>query len=250
MNATPIESPVEPTFDDVPVSINSDPNLHIVSYCEQMFDYAISKGLAMPKEMQFDFKSVDKATLLENHNQLSTLIAPASLRSISFIQRYIFDEEKMKKWWNIPIYSKCFYLSLTALLAVIVISLSPIVNNANLSKGLLDSSGIDLLFNLIFICSSAMLGVMFYSLKSINDKIKTYTLTPIDVLELNSNILIGVISGFIISELFTVVLAQFGDYMEITKMTLAILGGFSADAIFSILQGIVNKLKMLLAPSF
>lgn len=250
MNSTPKESTVEPTIHDVPVKVNSDPNVHIVSYCEQMFDYAISKGLPIPKQIQYDFKSADQATLLENYNQLTTLIAPANLRSISFIQRYIFNEKKMKKWWNIPIYSKCFYLSLIALLAVIAISLSPIVNNANLSKGLLDSSGINLLYNLIFVCSSAMLGVMFYSLKSINDKIKAYTLTPIDVLELNSNILIGVISGFIISELFTVLLSQFGDYMEITKMTLAMLGGFSADAIFSILQGVVNKMKSLLAPSF
>lgn len=210
---------------------------------------AISKGLAMAKQIQYDFKPADHATLLDNYNQLTILVAPANLESISFTQRYIFNEKQMKKWWNIPIFSKCFYLSLAALLSVILFSLSQIVNNANLSKGLLGSSGIDLLYNLIFICSSAMLGVMFYSLKSINEKIKTYTLTPIDVLELNLNILIGVISGFKISELLTVVLAQLENSMQITKMTLAILGGFSADAIFSILQEIVNKIKSLLAPS-
>jgi len=250
MSSTPTESPLAPKTDDTTVNVHSTSQNEMIDHCQKMLSYAATKGIKMPKQLQFNFQTMDQTTLLDSFNDLSTAIAPANVQSVSFIQDYIFDKEKMKNWWNIPVYSKCFYLSLIALISVISISLSPMVNNDNLAKGLLDSSGTTLLYNLIFICSSAMLGVMFYSLKSINEKIKSYTLTQIDVLELNSNILIGVISGFIISELFTLLLAQFGDSMEITKMTLAILGGFSADAMFTILQGVVNKLKSLLSPTF
>ena len=87
---------------------------------------------------------------------------------------------------------------------------------------------------------------MFYTIKSMNAKIKTYTLTEIDVLTLNSAILIGVISGFFISEVFSaLVTGGLGGSVLLSKMTLAILGGFSSDAIFTMLQDIVNKLKAL-----
>ena len=67
-------------------------------------------------------------------------------------------------------------------------------------------------------------------------------------IELNASILIGVISGFVISELFAYSLDNISSqYVEIRKMTLALLGGFSSDAIFSTLQGIVNKFKKLLS---
>ena len=45
MNSTPKESTMGPTIDAVPVKVNSDPYVHIVSYCEQMFDNAIPKSL-------------------------------------------------------------------------------------------------------------------------------------------------------------------------------------------------------------
>jgi hypothetical protein len=77
------------------------------------------------------------------------------------------------------------------------------VGNENLAKGLWDCSSKDLFLCLLFVCFSALLGVMFYSIKSMNDQLKNYTRTQIDVLELNSLILIGVISDFISSEVIS-----------------------------------------------
>ena len=153
----------------------------------------------------------------------------------------------LKKWYQVPVFTKCLVIAIFALILLMGVSLSPIVDEAHQAEGLLNSSGIPLLLNLLFICSASLLGVMFYLLKTISGKIKNYTLLPTDSLELNSTIIIGLISGFIIAELFSFTSTALTENIEINKMTLALLGGFSSDAIFSILQGIVNKVKMLIA---
>jgi hypothetical protein len=79
-----------------------------------------------------------------------------------------------------------------------------------------------------------------------NNQLKNYTGTQVDVLELNSLILIGVISDFISSEVISsLFINATKESVILTKMTLAILGGFSSGAIFSILQGLVNKIELL-----
>jgi hypothetical protein len=215
-----------------------------------MLDYSIKRGIPLPKQLILDNSKLNNDELVSNYNDLTNSILPTTVESITYINNYMFSNSAVKKWYQIPIYSKSLFISILALLAVIAISLSPDVNNENLSKGLLASSGKTLFYNLSFICSSSLLGVMFYSMKSMNEKIKSYTLTQVHVLELNSVILVGVISGFLISEVFSsIVTSGFKDSVVITKMTLSILGGFSSDAIFSILQGLVNKIKALLTPS-
>lgn len=211
-----------------------------------MLDYAIKRGILLPKQIILDNSNLNNGEMVANYNDLVNAIMPTSVESISYINKYVFRNEVNKKWFQIPIYSKGLVVSFLALFSVIAFSLSPNVNSESLSQGILSSSGITLFINLLFICSLALLGVMFYTIKSMNAKIKTYTLTEIDVLTLNSAILIGVISGFFISEVFSaLVTGGLGGSVLLSKMTLAILGGFSSDAIFTMLQDIVNKLKAL-----
>jgi hypothetical protein len=101
--------------------------------------------------------------------------------------------------------------------------------------------------NLLVIFFASLLGVMFFVLKSIKDKIDTFTLVSVDIFSYNISIMIGIVSGFIISELFSFTSSIMGSSIEVHKMTLALLGGFASDAIFSILQNIVNKIKSLFA---
>lgn len=210
-----------------------------------MLNYAISSGKELPNNLVFG-ENISDADLIGNYNNLRKVIAPATVESIRYINTQMILRGNTMKWYQIPIFTKCVVIAAIALVALIVISLSPIVNETNQLKGLLESSGMTLLYNLAFICASSLLGVMFYLLKTMGDKIRTYTLLPVNTIELNASIIIGVISGFVISELFAFTLTNIGSQsVEIHKMTLALLGGFSSDAIFSTLQGIVNKLKSL-----
>lgn len=160
----------------------------------------------------------------------------------AIIQQYVYTMIQFASHRGIP-------LSSTMMLSETTDVANTIVNAKNLSEGILASEGLVLLYNLVFICSGSLLGVMFYLLKTISDKIKNYTLLPMDAIEVNATIIIGVISEFIISELFTFDADTLGGSIETQKMTLALLGGFASDAMFSVLKGMVNKMKALFSSS-
>ncbi|MGB1242159.1 MAG: hypothetical protein ACPG49_06540 [Chitinophagales bacterium] len=211
-----------------------------------MIHFATYRGISIPSTITLDGAEADDSTLLANYNTMLNAIKPANVQSIQYIKHQILDNDgEDQKWYKTPIISKLLVISVIALILLIMISLSPDVDAKNQAEGLLAASGITLLYNLLFICSASLLGVMFYLLKTISDKIKNCTLLPVDAIEVNATILIGLISGFIISELFTFNSGAMGGSIETQKMTLALLGGFSSDAIFSILKGIVNKTKIL-----
>jgi hypothetical protein len=216
----------------------------------EMLAFALNKGIQLPANLAQanGVQLSDESSLIATYNSFSTAIAPATLESIKYIDSRILSGGTAPKWFMIPIFTKCITIAIIALIALISVSLLPEVNQANQLKGVLESSGLVLLYNLIFVCSAALLGVMFYLLKTVTDKIKDHSLTPIDGIEVNAHIIIGVISGFIIAELFNFNIDTLSQYVEIRKMTLALLGGFSADAIFSVLKGIINKTKAFFLP--
>lgn len=209
-----------------------------------MITYALQQGKPLPESIVKATGLATPAEQITAFNDMITAIAPATAGSIEYINTEILDMDHKKPWYKVPLFSRGIFISSIALAILIAVSLLPEVNAANQSNGLLGSSGTTLLVNLIFVCSASLLGVMFFLLKSISEKIKNYTLLPVDSVELNATVLIGLISGFIIAELFTFNTTDFaGGTIEIQKMTLALLGGFSSDAIFSILKGVVNKAK-------
>lgn len=226
------------------ITDTSQSRLSIQSGIELMTRFAIRRGIALPTVLDKGANASD----ITIYNTLAEAIHPSTIQSIEYIDsmRMTLKENRLN-FFRIPIFTKCLLIAGIALVTLISISLLPTVNEDNLSAGLLASSGTVLLANLVFVCSAALLGVMFYLLKTVSDKIKSYSLLPIDVIEVNTTILIGLISGFIIAELFAFTADPLGNNIELHKMTLALLGGFSSDVIFSVLQGIVNKAKRFLA---
>ncbi|MEO1258661.1 MAG: hypothetical protein AAFZ15_07680 [Bacteroidota bacterium] len=213
----------------------------------KMVDHATKKGKLLPMNLDLSQMDTDKE-LIASYNTITSAIAPATLNSINYINSQILMGQKSRKWYEIPIFTKCLFIAFFSLVALILISMLPNVNEANQAKGMLSSEGMILLQNLLFICFASLLGVMFYLLKTISDKIKDFSLLPIDAIEVNASILIGVISGFVISELFSFDSVTIGTSVKMERMTLALLGGFSSDAIFSLLQGVVKKVKQLITP--
>ncbi len=210
-----------------------------------MFKFAVNTGRELPNNLNLDEKA-DYKMLISDYNALLKVVKPVTPESILYLNAELTNIGKDGKWYLIPIFTKCIILAALALLVLIAVSMHPVVNEVNQNIGLLEASGHTLLFNLAFICAASLLGVMFYLLKTIGDKIKTTTLLPHDNIELNAAIIIGIISGFVITELFTLTSDTFeNNFLVIHKMTLALLGGFSSDAIFSILQGVVNKFRKM-----
>ena len=89
------------------------------------------------------------------------------------------------------------------------------------------------------------LGVLFYLLKSVNTAVKNATLVPEDKVYYAALIVLGVISGLIMSEIISVYTKDPSEINLFNKSILALIGGFSSDAIFSILQGIIDRIKLI-----
>jgi len=246
---TPIIEPVdeEIRLEEIRLEANDKiSNLEILqSDISLMFKFAVNTGKELPSNLSLKAQD-DYTTMIADYNALLKVIQPVTPESILYLNAELTTVGKDGKWYLIPIFTKCIVLAAVALLVLIGVSMHPIVNEVNQNSGLLDSSGYVLLFNLLFICAASLLGVMFFLLKTIGEKIKTTTLLPHDNIELYASIIIGVISGFVITELFTLTSETMdNNFLVIHKMTLALLGGFSSDAIFSILQSIVNKFRKM-----
>ncbi|MFM2392256.1 MAG: hypothetical protein RLZZ546_233 [Bacteroidota bacterium] len=220
----------------------------ILAEIQKMLSFVYHKGIKIPENISKqsltnDSSVNDTASLIADYNLLTAAILPSTPESIKFIGKEFMGTTDDLKAWQLPLVKKYIIMTIATLAVLIGVSLMPQVSAENQDKSILSLSGSTLFYNLVFICSASLLGVMFYILKTIKDKIDTFALIPVDVFSFNISIMIGIVAGFIISELFTFTNNVLGGSIEVHKMTLALLGGFASDAIFTILHSMVNKIK-------
>ncbi|HMR88013.1 MAG TPA: hypothetical protein PKD51_07660 [Saprospiraceae bacterium] len=236
---------------------NSTPNKtiptnNLLAEIKVILDFMYHKGIKLPDNLSTQSLTendtdINPTSLTADYNAVIAAILPSTPESIEFIGNEFEGKIADLRSWKIPVVKKYIALSIVALIGLICFSLMPNVTAENQEKGILALQGFPLLENLGVILFASLLGVMFFVLKTIKDKIDDFTLVPVDIFSFNISIMIGIVSGFIISELFTFTTTIMGSSVEVHKMTLALLGGFASDAIFSILQNIVNKVKTLFA---
>lgn len=186
--------------------------------------------------------------LVKAHNLLVENIKPATPKSIRYT-RALYSQGKDKSMLKqLPLVRNLILLALLFLLMFVGTALSPHVNNDSLDSGVLGNNGLKLLLNLGFLASISGLGVAFYLLKTVSTAVKKGTLIPEDTIYYIALIVLGVIAGLILSEI--IVVPANGDAQTVglfDKSVLALLGGFSSDAIFTILQSIVERIKSVFA---
>lgn len=109
----------------------------------------------------------------------------------------------------------------------------------------MNNNGISLLLNIGYLSSIAGLGVLFYLLKNVSYSIKNSTLVPEDTVYYIAMIILGMMAGIIASEIIPFGDTDPNDINLFNKSVLALVGGFSSDAIFSVLQGIIDRIKTI-----
>ena len=188
--------------------------------------------------------------LVNAHNLLVKNVAPATPKSIRFTRALYNSDDNRSIFKQLPLVRNLMILALVFLVLFITTALSPDVTNDSLDKGVLDNEGISLLLNLTFLASISGLGVTFYLLKTVTNAIKKGTLIPEDSIYYAALIVLGLIAGLLLTEIL-VVPNSTSDSQNIDlfhKSVLALLGGFSSDAIFTILQSIIERLKAVFSP--
>lgn len=210
-----------------------------------MLSYAIRNGIIINTEVNSLIQNSSVDDLINAHNLLCKNVAPATPKSIEFTKK-LYQKSKERSLFNkLPIVRNLMILALLFLAAFVITGLSPEVNNDSLDKGILDNNGLPLLLNLTFLASISGLGVLFYLLRDVSVAVKKGILVPADSIYYLALIVLGVISGLILSEIISTYTSDPQGINLFNKSLLALIGGFSSDAIFSILQGVINKVKAI-----
>lgn len=222
--------------------VSDDLMLQIKEELEDMLAFAMGNGKVINTELNPLIESNNLDDLINAHNILAKNIAPATPKSIKYLKKLNTSDNSVNIFSKLPIIRNLIILALIFLALFIGTSLSNQVDNASLAKGVLENHGTSLFLNLLFLCATSGLGVIFYLLKSVSEGIQKGTLMPEQSIYYVGLIVLGIMSGLILSE----VVATYNGGKSLTvfnSCVLALVGGFSSDAIFSVLQGIINKIK-------
>ena len=223
--------------EEVIASINDDIN--------NMISFAIHNGISINPDVNSLVQNSSVDDLFGAYNLLSKNVAPATPKSIQYTRQLYNNDDKKSLFRKLPLVRNLVILAILFLLAFIATGLFPEVNNDSLDKGIMENSGKSLLLNLIYLASVSGLGVVFYLLKTVSASVKKGTLIPEDTIYYIALIVLGVIAGLIMSEIISFYATGPDNINLVNKSVLALIGGFSSDAIFSILQGIIDKIKSI-----
>lgn len=244
LSTTKEQPRISPTNQLVSVGVTNE----IKSEINAMLSFALNNGLAINNEINALLESTKLNDLLTVHGLLTKDVLPATPKSIQYLN--IINKEGIQEtsYSKIPLVRNLIFLALFFLAAFVTTALFPEVNNDSLDKGIMDNNGISLLLNLTFLCSISGLGVAFYLLKSVSTAIQKGTLVPEDAIYYTALIFLGIIAGIILSEIISLYTTDNGINL-FNKSILALIGGFSSDAIFSVLQSLIAKIKQLFSTS-
>lgn len=214
-----------------------------------MISYAVHNGIIINTEICSLVQNSSVDDLINAHNLLCKNISPATPKSIYYFKKIYEDGQTKSLFSKIPLVRNLILLSIFFLLIFMTTGLSPLVNNKSLNEGILNNNGVSLLINLGFLSSISGMGVVFYLLKTVSSSIKKGTLVPEDSIYYIALIILGLISGLLLSEVVSPYDPSSDGLNTFNKGLLALIGGFSSDAIFYVLQGIISKLKSLFSVS-
>ncbi len=189
-------------------------------------------------------EDLDITDLVQAHDDLTKIVEPATPQAILMLQ----TEQRRKGFLSalgpIPLVQNMMGVAILFLLIFILVVMSPDVirNGANI----FNSSGDKLLVNLLFLLSASGIGASFSALYKANRYITNLTFDPNHEISYWIRFLLGLISGLILSLVISDKAIN-SDFLEegIVRPLLAILGGFSADLVYTFLNRMVETVKSL-----
>jgi len=239
------KSPKTPVIPKVYAGISSDVILELISEINNMLSYAIYNGITINTQINPLIQNSNVDDLINAHNLLCKNVAPATPKSIEYTKVLRQEGDNKSFFRKLPLVRNLILLSLFFLITFVLTSMSAEVNNDSLDEGLMKNHGLPLLLNMSFLVSVSGLGVLFYLLKDVSSAVKNNTLVSEESISYVAQIVLGIIAGLLMSEVISFYSGDPQGINLLDKTFLALFGGFSSDAIFTILQGVINKIKNL-----
>ncbi len=227
-----------------------------------MAEAALSRGLEVPPKAVATVEAFEKyfgtegdvpPELLEDlvvaHHTLARLLAPATPRTILLLSSEREVNAFMRFLGPISLIRHLMLAAIVSLLLFVGVSLTTYtdIDPAQPELSILNGSGIKLLMNLILYVSAAGLGGVFACLYTVNRFVVQGTFDPMYVGSYWIRFFLGLISGLLLCIVVSENLVKDHAYLEpgIFKVLTAILGGFSADLLFTFLNRFLEAFKSL-----
>ncbi len=187
------------------------------------------------------------------HNRLADLVAPATPKAILLLA----TEEAKGGFWlflgAVPLIRRLLATAALSMIAFVAVSLSKHVNGLNFD--LLKNSGMTLFLSEFFLLTAASIGASFTNLFEAQRYVKGGTFDPKFESSYWVRYVLGLMAGTILALLIPIeALAGSGGegrgadiFVQLGKPILALLGGFAARAVYSILNRLVTTMESLVA---
>lgn len=224
--------------------------------CHAMARFALSTGRSVPVRVvqvmnEYPLEASDALdaasirALSRAHERLTQVVAPATPRTIMLMEAE--PSTFLEFMGPVRLARSLSLLAVGLVVAFIALALSPDVNRT--ARGILDTSGLPLLLNLLFLLSAAGLGATFAALFRISPYIAAGTYDPRYESTYWIRIILGLIAGLLLAELLPEVMgledgANAAGF-NLGRPLLALVGGFSAAVVFRILNRVVEAVESL-----
>ena len=234
----------------------------IVEEIDVMLQHALAQGLSVGADIPASFESLRRTLdtrpdgaevpsslgqLTRIHSDLSRLVAPALPGSLVFLKQERENAGHLHFLGSVGLVRRLMSVALLSIVALFALSLSQEVNGSPSNFSLLKNSGYSLLLNELFLLAAASLGVSFANLYQAQIYLRNRTFDPTLEPSYWVRYVLGIMSGTILAFLVPVEHLLEGSNEAtmhgMAKPTLALLGGFSTQALYRILFQMVGAVE-------
>jgi hypothetical protein len=233
--------------------------------CRAMAEYCLANGrvvssnaIKIIENFEPEFKSSDSKSdhhdphlevsqvsdLVNVHQELAQAIAPAVPKTILLLD---IEQESNSLFKFLGPVALVRQMMVAAILSILLFLGTVITRYVNTEGGnIFNSDGLPLFINLVFFLSAAGLGGAFSSLYKANRYITDGTFDPNYHASYWIRFFLGLIAGLILAVVISDKAIQ-SDFLEpgVIRPLLAVLGGFSADLVYTFLYRMVESIKSL-----
>lgn len=237
--------------------------------CQAMALHAFAKGLEVPsgvmkslsEQTQVDKYERKLESLAKIHSKLAQVVAPSKPETITLMAQERARKPLLLFLGSVPLIRRMMMVAIISLVALIGLSLSPYIDNTNMEASMFDMEGLQLLYVQSILLSAAAIGASFAALFKANSYVTAAIYDPKYESSYWVRFVVGLISGIILTQLIPINVNAVADAAEKSmgaegssmslaaiRITMALVGGFSANLVYTILDRIVETVQSFISP--
>ena len=218
----------------------------------EMVRYAFASGKSVPTSVidtveryeshPRDAPPLDPAPLVLAHSRLARIVSPATPRAIVILAEGE-AETRFAFLGPVALVRQLMGVAIVCVLAFVLIGLAKATHSTNVT--FVNTWGWKLLLNEVWWLTAAGVGASFAILFRVNEYIERSTYNPRYAPTYWVKFLLGVMAGYILVALLPFDLASQGTRLHLMQPAIAMLGGYSASAVYRILTRLVEAVEAI-----